>query len=143
VTTDYKIIIEHELAPQHKKALIEGLNHHAFQKKGLGKDNGSFSLVILDNNDNFLGGLQAYHYYGCCDINLLFVTEEERGKDYGSLLMQKAEEIARERHCLFITLNTMDFEARPFYEKHGFNLEFVREGFQKGSVMYYMRKEIK
>ena len=139
---DEIIMCEDELSLTYKQAVIAGLNHHAFQKKGLGDTNGSFSLVIIDHDDTLLAGLQAYHYYGCCHIDLLYVKENIRGKGYGSRLLHKAEEIASERHCLFMSLNTMDFEARPFYEKYGYAVDFVREGFEKGAVMYGMRKTI-
>lgn len=65
-----------------------------------------------------------------------------RGNGYASKLIQKAENLARMRGCLFMAVNTMDFEARPFYEKHGFKVEFVREGFEKGAEMFFLRKEL-
>ncbi len=56
--------------------------------------------------------------------------------------MAKAEELARKRKCFFIAVNTMDFEAKPFYEKHGFKVEFEMKGFQADSIMYFLRKEL-
>lgn len=136
------IIYKDELHPSHKKVIIDGLNHNAYKKKGLGKNNASFSFVIENDKGKFEAGISGFHYYGCFYIDLLFVAEKARGKGYGSKLMQKAEDLARERKCLFMAVNTMDFEAKPFYEKHGFIIEFTREGFEKGAVMYYMRKPL-
>lgn len=131
-----------ELTPAHKKIIIEGLNSNAYLKKELGKNNGSFSFSIENDSGEFEAGISGFHYYGCFYIDLLFVKESARGKGYGSKLMQKVENLARERGCLFMAVNTMDFEGKPFYEKHGYKVEFIREGFEKGSVMYYMRKTI-
>jgi hypothetical protein len=36
----------------------------------------------------------------------------------------------------------MDWEALPFYQKLGYEVEFTREGFQKNSKMYFLRKEL-
>lgn len=53
-----------------------------------------------------------------------------------------SEKIARERKCTFATVNTMDWEALPFYQKLGYSIEFVREGYDKASKMYLLRKEL-
>lgn len=136
------IVYQDELSPSHKKMIIDGLNHNAYAKKELGKNNGSFSFAIESSNGEFEAGISGFHYYGCFYIDLLFVAEKARGKGYGSKLMEKAENLAKERGCLFMAVNTMDFEAKPFYTKHGFEVEFIREGFEKGAVMYYMRKPL-
>jgi ribosomal protein S18 acetylase RimI-like enzyme len=43
----------------------------------------------------------------------------------------------------FVTLTTMDWEALPFYRKLGYEVEFVREGYEKNSKMYALRKNLK
>lgn len=136
------ILYQEELEPAHKKLILEGLNQNARLEKDLGKNNGSFAFIIQNEKQKFLGGIQGFYYYGCFYIDLLFVINEARGKGYGSQLMQKAEELAKTRECLFMAVNTMDFEAKPFYEKHGFEIEFTRNGFEKNSEMYFFRKPI-
>ena len=142
MSNNVKIRYQDELSAEHKLAIIEGLNNNAYQQKELGNNNGSFSFCIEDNDNKLLAGVSGFHYYGCFYVDLLFVEESVRGKGYGGHLMQKAEELAIERDCLFMAVNTMDFEAKPFYEKLGFEVEFVREGFEKESKMYFLRKEL-
>jgi hypothetical protein len=36
----------------------------------------------------------------------------------------------------------MGWEALPFYQKLGYSIEFVREGFEKESKMYMLRREL-
>lgn len=139
---NYRLVYQDELTYTHKKIIIDGLNSHAYHQKELGKNNGSFSFAMESIEGQFIAGISGFHYYGCFYIDLLFVAEEARGRGYGCILMQKAEQLAKKRQCLFMAVNTMDFEAKPFYEKHGFSTEFTREGFEKGSVMYYMRKTL-
>ena len=136
------MIYQNELDPKHKKTIVDGLNHHAHMQKDLGQNNGSFSFVIENANKELEAGISGFYYDGCFHIDMLFVAESCRSKGYGSDLVQKAEELAHKKGCLFMSVNTMDYQARPFYEKHGFKVEFTREGFEKDSKMYCMRKEL-
>jgi len=56
--------------------------------------------------------------------------------------MHEAEKIGREQGALFVTLNTMDWEALPFYQKLGYSIEFTREGYEKESKMFMLRKNL-
>jgi ribosomal protein S18 acetylase RimI-like enzyme len=58
-------------------------------------------------------------------------------------LIHAAEELALERKSTFMTVSTMDWEALPFYQKIGYEIEFVREGFEKDSKMFFLRKNLK
>ncbi|MDG1436643.1 MAG: GNAT family N-acetyltransferase [Rickettsiaceae bacterium] len=136
------IIYQKEINTDCQKIILEGLKHNAYEKLGIGQSDSAFSFVIENDQDEFQAGISGYHYYGCFYIDILFVPKEHRSKGYGTELMQKAEELARSRDCLFMAVNTMEFEARPFYEKHGFEVEFVRSGFQKNAKMYFMRKKL-
>ncbi|HJD61415.1 MAG TPA: GNAT family N-acetyltransferase [Rickettsia endosymbiont of Columbicola hoogstraali] len=69
-----------------------------------------------------MAGMQGISLWGGVYITSLFVDENHRNKKYGSMLMEKAEELVHERGCNFVVLSTMDFQAKPFYEKLGINL---------------------
>jgi ribosomal protein S18 acetylase RimI-like enzyme len=56
--------------------------------------------------------------------------------------MLEAEKIGFKRQCTFATVDTMDWEALSFYQKLGYNIEFVREGFEKDSKMYMLKKRL-
>ena len=56
--------------------------------------------------------------------------------------MHEAEKIGREHGALFVTLNTMDWEALPFYQKLGYSIEFTRKGYEKDSKMFMLRKNL-
>lgn len=133
-----------ELSDKNKQKALDILRKNANEKADfIAKNNGAFAFVFEDDNKNVQAFIEGYCYYSCCYIDLLATEESARNKGYASQLMQKAESLARMRGCLFMAVNTMDFEARPFYEKHGFKVEFVREGFEKKSKMYFLRKELK
>ncbi len=137
-----KIIYNDELEKKYKQQVIKGLDNEARRKRNISSDTGSFSFVMLDEGDEFVGGMQGHTYYGCCHIDLLYIREDRRKQGHGAKFLQQAEDIARKRNCAFMTVNTMDFQAKPFYEKHGFNLEFTRHGYEKNSLLFTLRKEL-
>lgn len=56
--------------------------------------------------------------------------------------MHEAEKVGRNNAASFVTLNTMDWEALPFYQKLGYEVEFTREGYEKESKMFMLRKNL-
>ncbi|MCZ6913569.1 MAG: GNAT family N-acetyltransferase, partial [Rickettsia endosymbiont of Ixodes persulcatus] len=121
----------------HKSIISEALNKDAREKKGLVGDIESFSFSCFDQDKNFVAGISGMSSWGRFYIDSLFVNENIRNQNYGTVLIQKAEDLARERGCNFIHLVTMDFQAKPFYEKLGYKIEFVMHGYDKDSIMYY------
>jgi GNAT superfamily N-acetyltransferase len=137
----YSIIYEPH--PKHAETTLlwQGLSLHAKQRRGL--DAGKpFAFFIKDEKSEIKGGCSGYIFYGCLYVDLLWVDELLRGKQYGTQFMEKSEELARENNCHFMAANTMDFEALDFYKKLGFSIEFERRGFHKDSSMYFLRKDL-
>lgn len=54
----------------------------------------------------------------------LLIIEEYRDKGYGKLLVKKAEEVAKEKGCYCVILETQtdNYNAIEFYKKCGFKL---------------------
>lgn len=129
--------------PQHHdtKIIWEGISKHAQDTRGLtpGK---AFAFFVKDEASQIMGGCSGYIYYGCLYVDLLWVDQALRGKQYGTGLMKDAEKLAQDNQCHFIAVNTMDFEALDFYKKLGFDVEFERKGFEKNSSMYFLRKDL-
>jgi ribosomal protein S18 acetylase RimI-like enzyme len=121
--------------------LFEGINEQAVQKKGL-RPVESFGIFLKNDKKEVVAGLTGIFLYGCVHIDLLWVQEKYRDQKMGKDLMFKAEEFAREKECHFATVFTMDWEALPFYQKLGYEIEFVREGYEKQSRMYMLRKQL-
>ena len=54
-------------------------------------------------------------------MNLLFLAEDERGKGYGTQLIQFwEEEMRRQQHRSVMTSTRSDEQAQFFYRKHGY-----------------------
>jgi len=139
--TDHKYYFEHQETPQIEQILVDGINAEAAKKKGM-KPARSFEISVKDSSGTILGGTTGFIFHGCLFTDLLWVSEKMRGQGIGRELMLEVEKIGHDRHCTFAAVNTMDWEALPFYQKLGYEIEFVREGFDKQSKMYMLRKNL-
>ncbi len=133
----------YEEKPDHNdlQTLGDGIMEYAKKQKGF-KPWGFFAFFIRDNENKILGGCNGNTLYGCLYIEQVWVMESLRGQHYGTKLIQAAEKLGREKKCTFAVVNTMDWEAVGFYRKQGFEIEFESHGFDKGSVLYLLRKEL-
>ncbi len=133
---------EYQKDPEQKDLMIlqEGINADAVEY-GMQRIH-PFGIFIKDFDEKVAGGIYGHYLYGCVQIEMLWVAKELRHKEWGLKLMREAEAIARERKCRFATVNTMEWEALSFYQKIGYQIEFTREGYDKQSKMYYLRKKI-
>jgi GNAT superfamily N-acetyltransferase len=103
---------------------------------------GYLHLILEDETGAPIGGLSASLYWDWLEIVDFFVPEALRGRGIGTELLRSAEaEAARRgaRHCF---LSTFEFQARAFYERHGYAVAGMLEGYPPGSCFYWMRKEL-
>jgi GNAT superfamily N-acetyltransferase len=68
-----------------------------------------------------VGGLYGKISYGWMFIELLSIPDEMRTQGAGTRLMNAAEDLARQRGCGGIWLDTFSFQAPGFYRKLGFS----------------------
>lgn len=98
-------------------------------------------LYVFDG-DELVAGLTGDTWAGGLSIENLWVHADRRGSGLGSQLLAKAERRARERGCLGARLETWDFQARPFYEQHGYTVFGALEDYPPGATEYHMAKRL-
>jgi GNAT superfamily N-acetyltransferase len=86
------------------------------------------------------GGLWGQLFYNWLYVELLFVPEEERGKNIGSRLIAEAEAIAREKSCVGVWLDTFAFQAPEFYRKLGYEVFGTLNDYPTGGKRVFFRK---
>lgn len=101
-------------------------------------------LAIHARNEQgeMIGGLVGTYLWGWLHIDTLFIAEPYRHRGIGRQLMLAAEADARARGIRNIHLETMSFQARPFYEKLGYVVFGTLEDFPPGHEHYYLRKTL-
>jgi ribosomal protein S18 acetylase RimI-like enzyme len=98
--------------------------------------------VALDG-DSFAGGVYMQLYTDSMYIDLLAVKTEYKGQKIGTKLMEFAEELARGKGFESIDLGTTEFQARPFYEKLGYNVIRTQQNLPKGFECYTLIKQLR
>lgn len=123
-----------------------------FIRNGLREYNARFTeegfaplyVFLRDGDGSLVGGLLADTYWGWLSIHVVWIDERHRGQNYGERLIAVAEGEARQRGCAHVQLDTLSFQARPFYEKQGYRVYGSLADFPAGSghVRYYMTKDL-
>jgi GNAT superfamily N-acetyltransferase len=138
---DSEIPLSTDVGPEDRAAVIDGLV--AFNKKhGYTWPWQSLEFVLRDAEGRVVGGVLAETNVRWCYVKALWVADEYRGQRYGSQLLAAAEAAANERGCIGIYLDTMSFQARPFYERHGYSLFGVLPDMPPGGAQYYLAKRL-
>jgi GNAT superfamily N-acetyltransferase len=88
-------------------------------------DEEEFVLKVENENGEIIGGCvaEAYEYHWSrVLLEDLWVDERYRHQGIGSMIIREVERITREKGCRVVTLGTASYMARPFYEKHGYQV---------------------
>ncbi|MDD6373836.1 MAG: GNAT family N-acetyltransferase [Bifidobacteriaceae bacterium] len=91
-------------------------------------DEASFAFFLIDDDGRYVGmchGDYFQTFWMCgltCYVSSLIVAEGERGKGYGTTMLDHAVELARARGCRAVTLDSglPRTAAHRFYEGYGF-----------------------
>jgi GNAT superfamily N-acetyltransferase len=115
-----------------------------FNAEAVGETSGEpFVLTIkAPGSDEMLGGLVAISFWGSFYVSDVVVPETARGQGLGSELMRQAEQEARARGCRHMWLDTFEFQARPFYERLGFEVFGRLDGLEPFFPRYFMQKTL-
>jgi GNAT superfamily N-acetyltransferase len=103
----------------------------------------SLSYVLKDETGQVTAGIvAALHAWKVMYVDILYVEADYRGKGYGTLLLEKAESEAKSLGGYLSYLDTLDFQAKEFYQKMGYSVFGVLEDCPRGHNFYYMQKRL-
>lgn len=101
-----------------------------------------FSINATEDK-NWLGGAIANLFGNTMHLSILGVDANFRRRRIGTHLLSEIEKLALDNHCLYLTVNTQDYQARNFYEKFGFEVfGYIEDTPFIGTVKFYMRKKL-
>lgn len=98
------------------------------------------NLFVRDLQRTILGGLLGGTIWSWLYIDILWLSDALRGHGYGSRLLAEAERLSLERGWIGSHLTTMSFQARDFYERHGYTVYGVLEDFPPGHRKFMLQK---
>ena len=100
------------------------------------------NLYVEDEHGEIMAGLVAETFGNWLEIEYLFVKEHLRGQGIGSQLLQRAESEAKKRNCRFAFVNTYQFQAPAFYQKHGYQEVFTLKDYPYTGQRHYYQKDL-
>lgn len=101
-----------------------------------------YGFLLRDEAGSIVGGLTGYVLYDWMFIQFVSVAAELRGQGLGQMLMQRAEDWAREQGLGGMWLDTFAFQAPDFYRGLGF-VEFgTIEHHPAGSRRIFFQKRL-
>ncbi|CAM2861519.1 GNAT family N-acetyltransferase [Legionella worsleiensis] len=101
-----------------------------------------FTIYMKDLQSEIIAGLTGSYRGKYVRVDFFWVHKDFRHQGLGSKLMMKLEEFSKAKECRFIQLDTFDFQARPFYEKLGFECVGTIPRWIEGQDFHFMRKAI-
>lgn len=121
--------------------LADGLNHHATESVG-SRGFDSTAIWVKNNDGEIVGGVQALINWNWLHICLIWLDESLRKQGVGTELLNRIEALGRASGCTHAHLDTFSFQARGFYEKHGFRVFGNLEDYPPGHNRYYLYKSL-
>jgi GNAT superfamily N-acetyltransferase len=103
----------------------------------------SLGIFVRDGQGGILGGMHVVLARGWMYIDGLAVAETARRRGLGSRLLVRAEAEARQRECHHAWLETYSFQARPFYERHGYRVFGMLDQCPTGHQRFFMQKDLR
>ena len=100
------------------------------------------NLYVEDEHCEIMAGLVAETFGNWLEIEYLFVKEDLRGQGIGSQLLQQAESEAKKRNCRYVFVNTYQFQAPAFYQKHGYQEVFTLKDYPCTGQRHYYQKDL-
>ncbi|KHE72443.1 N-acetyltransferase, partial [Halobacillus sp. BBL2006] len=100
-------------------------------------------LIVSDEQGDWIGGITGDVYWGWLEINDFWLSDECRRQGLGTQLLNQAEDTAIELGAGKVLLSTFGFQARPFYEKHGYEVVGEIKDYPPRSSFYTMVKKLR
>ena len=100
------------------------------------------NIYVEDDSGELMAGLVAETFGNWLEIEYLFVKEEFRGQGIGSKLLQQAESEAKNRNCRYVFVNTYQFQAPAFYQKHDYQEVFTLKDYPCTGQRHYYQKDL-
>ena len=138
----YEITFEKNASAADLQVLSDGLDAHT-DKLFTDKSRTEIAFFVRDESGDIVGGVNGnYGTFGWLYVNALWVHEDQRGRGYGSKLMEKIEAEAVKHGCKNSFLNTMSFQAPEFYKKLGYRVFGELEDFPGEHSRIFLRKKL-
>lgn len=95
---------------------------------------------LRGEGDTIMGGLLGQIWGRWLHINILWVDRAARGKGHAKTMLTMAEDYARTHGCIGAHLETFSFQARPLYERLGYQVFGEIADYPPGHTNFFLKK---
>ncbi|MFA0813976.1 GNAT family N-acetyltransferase [Microbulbifer epialgicus] len=106
------------------------------------KERHPLAVQLKNKSGEVIAGAAARSFGDWLLLDTLWVSEELRGQNIGRQLLSKIESSGKQCGCKRCLLDTLNFQAMPFYKNQGYEVKWVQEGYPKDGCKYFMVKEL-
>ncbi|QOL25328.1 GNAT family N-acetyltransferase [Thalassotalea sp. LPB0316] len=136
-----KFTIAHENYQQVSDCLsreIVAFNHQHWDLK----NKIPLAICQTDDSDNMIAGVSGIAFGNWLNIERLWVAEQLRGKGMGEKLLNAIELEAKKLGCKYALVDTLEFQAKPFYQAHGYQVQWQQDNYPLTGTRYYLKKAL-
>lgn len=136
------LTVTQDIKEQEREELLTGLRRYNNQFVDLSAWK-PLGIWLRDAAGVMQGGLIGRQQGIWLSIDYLWVHEQQRGKGLGSELMRHAEQEATRLGCRHVLVDTCSFQAAPFYQKLGYQLQLTLPDYpEPGMQRHYFSKAL-
>jgi GNAT superfamily N-acetyltransferase len=124
-----------------RQFIMNGVDYSNIAATGLA-NHYPVNFVLRGEYGDVLGGVLGELWADWLQVLYLWVSQAARGAGNGMRLLQEAESYARARGAVGATLETYSFQARPFYERLGYEVCGTLNGYPPGHTKFFLQKAL-
>jgi N-acetylglutamate synthase-like GNAT family acetyltransferase len=137
----YRIEIKRNPKSETIKQIRNGLIAHNVENSTIAEGE-NLAIKAVSDDGKVVGGIIAWQWGGCLEIEYLWVSENVRGHKLGTELLKQLESLLSEHHHKIIITSTFSFQAPEFYLKSGFKITDEVTGYPNNVKKYFLKKVI-
>ena len=136
-----KLELDEHPTPEDFRTVLDGVR--SFNRAQTGNERPRpVAYYLRDEGGEIVGGVQGSLWGRSTHIDALWVSDDYRGRGFGSQLMKAIEDYAAAHGHPLIYLETASFQALPFYQSLGYIVFGELAEISKGETLYFLRKEL-
>jgi ribosomal protein S18 acetylase RimI-like enzyme len=136
---DLRLAFEADLATSDEAFVKDALGRWNVRVTGFA-DYAPAYFFLRDGEDHIRGALLSYVWGKWLHVDTFWLEEDCRRQGWGTQMLEAAHKLGRERGAEAAWLDTFSWQARPFYERFGYQAVFEVPDFPPGHSRIFMVK---
>ncbi|MCQ8822117.1 GNAT family N-acetyltransferase [Pseudoalteromonas agarivorans] len=97
---------------------------------------------LVDEQGELVAGISGCVFGNWLMISWLWCSDVARAQGLADKLLTALEQSAAELGATTAQLDTLDFQAKPFYEKRGYVVKYQLNNYPRSGTRYFMEKTL-